>query len=365
MTSSGPRIALCHEWTTTYGGADQVAARLADVLDVEDVYTFAADPELARRLFEGRSVHVHRIGATALGTNRWQLLLPVMPRAWRALDLTSYDVVVTSSHACVNAISVPPGRPHVSYCHTPMRYAWDWRSELGRIPLPLRPAWPLAAAALRRADRAWASRVTTFVANSRNVAERIRRCYGRDAEVVYPPVDTAFFTPDPPPEREDFFLVAGRLVAYKRADVAVRAVRAAGRRVVVAGSGPELASLRGIGDAGVSFEEQPTRERLRDLYRRARALVAPGVEDFGMTMVEAQACGTPVVAANEGGATEAVIDGETGILVDRRDVEGFADAIRSIGGARFDREAIRRHAERFAPEEFDRGIRDVMSRALH
>jgi glycosyltransferase involved in cell wall biosynthesis len=363
---SGTRLALCHEWTTTYGGSDQVAARIASALSIDDVFTFAAEPDLAARLFPGRRVRAHRLGLTEYGRQHWQSLLPAMPRAWRSLDLSGYDAVVTSAHACVNAIRVPQGRPHVSYCHTPMRYAWDWRGEIGRIPVPLRPAWPAAAAALRRADRSWAKHVTTFVANSRNVADRIASAYGREAEVLHPPVDTGFFTPDDAVPREDFFLVAGRLVAYKRGEVAVAACAAAGRRLVVAGSGPELPRLREAAAThpGVTFVEQPSGEELRDLYRRARALLFPGVEDFGMTMVEAQACGTPVIALGRGGALEAVDGGVTGVLLEEEGAAAMAEAIRAFDAASFDRAAVRDHATRFSPEVFDRGIRSVLARAL-
>ncbi|MFN2544504.1 MAG: glycosyltransferase [Actinomycetota bacterium] len=360
----GPRIALCHEWTTTYGGSEQVAARIADALGIDDVYTFAADPEMARSLFGERRIRAHRLGRTPFGRRRWQLLLPFMPGAWRSIDLSGYDAVVTSAHSCVNAVRAPDGVPVVSYCHTPMRYAWSWRSEIRRLPAVVRPAWPIAAAALRRADRSWAARVTAFVANSRNVARRIERSYGRRAEVVYPPVDVGFFTPGAHAERADFFLAAGRLVAYKRADLAIRAAERARCPLVVAGSGPELRALRALGGPGVRFVEAPSREELRDLYRRARALVVPGVEDFGMTMVEAQACGTPVVAFGRGGASEAVVPGRTGELVKDTGPAALAGVLGRFDPERYDRDAIRAHATRFGPETFDEGVRRVMERVL-
>jgi len=358
------KIALCHEWTTVYGGSEQVAGRLAEILGVRDVFTFAMSPAVAERAFPGRAVHAPALGRTRLAQNRWPWLLPVMPRVWSRLDLSAYDLVITSAHACVNAVRVRPDAIHISYCHTPMRYAWEWQMELGRVPPPVRPLWPAAAAALRRADRTWARRVTSFIANSHHVAARIRSCYGRDATVVHPPIDTAFWSPDPRVRREDFFLFAGRLVPYKRVDVAIRAARLAGARLVVAGNGPELGRLRRIAGDGATFVVGPSREVLRELYRRCRALVNPGVEDFGMTMAEAQACGAPVVALRKGGALDIVVDGRTGWLYEDPSPERLADVLRGFDARALESDEIRANAERFAPARFDEGIRRVVEEAL-
>jgi glycosyltransferase involved in cell wall biosynthesis len=361
---ANPRIALCHEWTTTYGGSDQVAGRLAKVLGIRDVYTFAAEPDLVAELFPGRTVRAHRLGLHPMGRRHWRWLLPAMPRAWSRADLSSYDVVVTSAHACANAIRVRPGAAHISYCHTPMRYAWDWREELGRLPPALRPAWPAAAAALRTADRSWARRVTRFVANSRHVADRIRARYGREAAVVHPPVDTSFWSPDSSQRRDGFFLLAGRLVPYKRPEVAVRAARLAGAKLIVAGSGPELPKLRQLADDNVTFVPAPSREALRELFRSASALLNPGVEDFGMTMVEAQACGAPVIALGAGGAMEIVSNGETGILYQDASPHGLSDVLQAFRPSAFRPEGARESAMRFDSARFDAGIRRVMAEVL-
>ena len=358
------RIALCHEWITTYGGSEQVAQRIARVLGVRDVYTFAARASLAREVFPDQRVHVHPWGSGRWGREHWRRLLPLMPYAWSHLGLGEYDAVVTSSHACVNAIRVPEGVPHISYCHTPMRYAWQWRSELGRVPLPLRPLWPAAASWLRRGDRRWARRVTRFIANSRHVAGRIREAYGRDAEVVYPPVETTYWTPADDGARSDAFLVVGRLVAYKDVDVAVRAAETAGVPLTVAGDGPELPRLRRTAGPNVRFVVDPSRDDLRELYRSARALVNPGVEDFGMTMVEAQACGTPVLAFARGGATEAVIDGVTGTLYPDPEPAALATFLRSFDPERFEPEAIRAQAQRFDVARFDEEIARIVGEVL-
>lgn len=362
---SGPRVAVCHEWVTTYGGSEQVARRLVTALGATDVFTFTARPELAEALFPGRRVHVSPLGRTAMAREHWQRLLPLMPRAWAAFDLRGFDVVVTSSHACANAVRVPHGTVHVSYTHTPMRYAWEWRQELDRVPAALRPAWPAIAAALRRQDGARARRVDRFVANSEHVAQRIRDAYGRDARVVYPPVDVSWWTPATEPRERSAFLVAGRLVAYKHVAVAIEAARLAHVPLVVAGEGPQLEQLRRVAaGADIRFVLGPSREELRELYRSARALVVPGIEDFGMTMIEAQACGTPVIARGAGGACEAVVDGETGWLTPDGSAVTLASTLLRFDGATLDRSRIRAHAERFRTERFDTEIREVVDRAL-
>lgn len=358
------RIALCHEWVTTWGGSEQVAAQIATALDVPDVFTFTADPVLARRLFGERRVHTSRLGASSFAAKNWSLLLPLMSRWWRSLNLEDYDALVTCSHSTVNSVRAHPDAVHVSYCCTPMRYAWTWRAELDRVPAPLRPLWPAAAAVLRRGDRRRAENVDIFLAVSHNVARRIDRFYGKPSLVLYPPVDTDFFTPDPSVPREDFYLSAGRLVPYKRVELAVHAATQRGLRLIVAGSGPQLPYLQRLAGPTVDFVAKPSREALRDLYRRAKALVFPGIEDFGIVLVEAQACGTPIVAFADGGVLETVRDEVTGHLYTDDSVGGLADVLSSFDHERYDPDVIRQQALRFRPERFEAAIRSIMTGLL-
>lgn len=356
------RVALCHEWLTAYGGSDQVAAKIAESLDITDVFTFALDPALARDLFPNTRVQaVNKIGRSSFAHDHWGWLLPAMPFAWRGLDLSGYDLVVTSSHSCVNAIRVAEGTPVISYCHTPMRYAWEWRQELARFPWAVRPLWPPVAAALRAADRRWARRVNVFIANSRNVAKRIKTYYGRSAEVVYPPIDLDFWTPDPSVAREEFFLYAGRLVPYKRPDLVVEAATKAGIRLVVAGGGPEAKRLSALAGPTVEFVANPSREVLRDLYRRTRALVFAGIEDFGMTLVEAQACCAPVIARADGGALETVRDGITGRLYAGSSVQDLGAELTAFDASHYSASDIRSNSERFSSQEFSARLRAIVT----
>jgi glycosyltransferase involved in cell wall biosynthesis len=355
------RRVVAHEWFTTMGGSDKVAARLVELAEAEVVYVFALDAQLVERLGVKVPVVTWRFGEKLSSVGSFHLLLPLMPLVWRALDLSAAALVVTSSHACVNAVSAPGAR-RVSYVHTPMRYVWFWRLERDRVGAPLRWLLPVAAPAFRVLDRWWSSRVDTFVANSRFVADRIAKSYGRDAMVISPPVDTEFFSPAPVDDRSGPFVLAGRLVAYKQARVVVEAANRAGVRIVVAGNGPELPALRALAGPTVSFVVDPSDDDFRELFRTGRALLFPGIEDFGIVPVEAQACGMPVIARADGGARETVVDGVTGLLVESDDPVEWAAALANFNPQHFDPVAIRRNAERFTRARFDEQIAAVLAR---
>jgi glycosyltransferase involved in cell wall biosynthesis len=357
VASSGSnRTVVCHEWLTSAAGSDKVAAELVRIVGAEALYCFAARDEVVERLGILVPVYQCRFGRWAASNRRWQVLLPVMPVVWGLLELGDVRLLVTSSHAAVN--SIPRSGKRVSYCHTPMRYAWEWRMELQRLPRVLRPMWAVMSAMFRRMDRWWSRRVDVYVANSEFVAERIRDSYGRDSVVVHPPIETDRFVPSQNPTR-DAFLVAGRLVPYKRPDLAVIAANRTSMPLIVAGAGPELSRLQSIAGPTVRFMVSPDDDELLALYQNARALVFPGVEDFGMTVVEAQSCGTPVIARAAGGALESVDLQNGGCVVNSDDAQHWADAL-----AHFvcpsDGEQLHLESSRFSVAEFERGIRDVL-----
>lgn len=356
-------VVLCHDWLTTFGGSDQVASRLAETLRISRIFTYVAWEETVAQLFADRQVT--SIGPRGgLAQRRWQWLLPHMPFAWRGLDLSSFDLVVTSSHAAVNAVRPRDDAVLVSYCHTPMRYAWEWRAESRRFPVLLRPLVPAIAASLRAGDRRWSQRVDLFLANSRFVAGRIATSYRKPSLVVYPPIDTDYWTPGHRLDKGGFFLVSGRLVGYKRPEVVVAAAEEAGVRVVIAGDGPMLPLLRKMAGSSVDFVVSPSRAQLRDLYRSARAYVFAGVEDFGMSIVEAQACGTPVIALGAGGALETVEHGRTGALVKDASSRTFAAALLRFRPDDYDPEVVRERALRFDRSRFDEKVSWAVARAV-
>jgi len=297
-------------------------------------------------------------GATA--HHEW--LLPLMPASWRVRrPLAEADVVVSSSHACAKAVRVAPGIPHVSYCHTPMRYAWDFDAESTRFPAKLRPFAAALMRWFRHWDRATATSVTQFVANSRAVAQRIGRAYGRDAIVVHPPVDTRFFTPGDGEGEGEYFLYVGRLVGYKRPELVCAAFAGLPYRLLVVGEGALGDSLRARASPNVTFLGKVERPELRRLYRGARALVFPAEEDFGIAMAEAQACGTPVVGLRAGGALDIVDEGSTGTLIDAPDIALLRDAVMATAGQQFDASEISARAQRFAPERFRLAMAEIVA----
>jgi glycosyltransferase involved in cell wall biosynthesis len=294
--------------------------------------------------------------------------LPLFPTAIEHFDFDDCDLVISTSHCAAKSVVVPGRARHVCYCHSPMRYAWDqFASYFGPAQVGERRSKLLRPllARLARWDRDTAGRVDRYVANSHHVAGRIGRYYNRRSSVVHPPVDTAFYTPGPAPVPEPFFLAVSALVPYKRLDVAIRAVAKVGGALTIVGRGPEEARLRRLADsigANVTFSGWVEDDRVRELYRGARAVLMPGVEDFGMVPVEAQACGRPVVALAEGGALDSVLDGVTGILVREPTVEAFAEALNDVPARAFDPAVIRRHAERFGKARFQAEFQQVVDR---
>lgn len=318
-------IALAHEWLDARAGSEKTFETLAAIFPEADLYA------LTDAMGDGFSAGGRPVATTFVARipglrRRRDLALPLMPLAWRTVTRRTYDLVITSSHACVKGFR--PGRSalHLCYCYTPMRYVWDhhdMRSGLHRTG-SLGPR-----AALRRWDRRSARWVDSFAVISSAVQNRVERYYGRPSRVIHPPVDTAFYRPGEPAtgDRSPFVLACSRFIPYKRLDLAVLAADKVGVPIVVAGRGPEEAALRALAEevsVPVTFEVAPSDERLRQLYRSASALVFPALEDFGIVVVEAQACGTPVVALAEGGTADTVIDGVTGALVERQAVGDLA-----------------------------------------
>jgi glycosyltransferase involved in cell wall biosynthesis len=279
--------------------------------------------------------------------------MPLYPRAIERLRLPSCAVVLSSSSAFAHGVRVPPGALHVCYCHAPFRYAWyEQDRALSEVPSPLRPLLGLQLARMRRWDLAASSRVDSYLANSELTRERIRRFYGRDSVIIHPPVETQRFTPATPDEA---LLVVSELVTHKRVHVALEAARRAHVPIRVVGSGPDHAALSEAYPEA-EFLGRTGDEALAELYARARAVIVPGIEEFGITAVEAQAAGRPVIAARAGGALETVLDGHTGRLAALDDPDSFARAIRELDELSFDPGAAVRNAERFSVAEFRRRL---------
>jgi glycosyltransferase involved in cell wall biosynthesis len=348
------RIALVHDWLTGMRGGEKALEVLCELYPQASLFALVHVPGSLTPAIERLRPRTSFIQRLPMVRRYYRQYLPLFPVAIEQFDLDGFDLIVSTSHCAAKSI-VKPGRArHLCYCFTPMRYAWDqFDAYFGadRIGTLASHAARPVMAAMARWDAATSGRANRYLAISRHVARRIRRYYNREATVVYPPVDTAFFQPDhssPGP----FFLIVSALVPYKRVNLAIEAARRAGVPLRIVGEGPELARLRRQAGPSVEFLGYRTNEEIRALYREAAAVVLPGEEDFGIVPVEAQACGRPVVALARGGALETVVDGETGVLVREPTAEALADGMRRVTHARLDPATIRRHAEEFGRPRF-------------
>ena len=346
-------------------GGEKVLLELVRLFPDADVFTLvwkrrSVAPEIERRVRATSFLDRWPRAGTA-----YRNYLPLFPAAIRSLDLSGYELIISSSHAVAKGVRVPPGAVHVSYIHTPMRYLWDFGSDyfaFGAGRWWKRAALAVAAPSLRRFDRETARGVDQFVANSENVRRRIRRIYGAVATVVYPPVDTAFFTPAGDPG--DYYLVVSSLEPYKRVDLAIDAFSGGRRRLIVAGKGTLERELRHRARPPVEFTGAVSDAEVRELYRRCRALIFPGIEDFGMTPVEAQACGRPVVCYGAGGVLETVIDGETGVHFHEQTPAALLAGIERLEQLDWDSPRIRRHSLQFSRDRFRREMLQVIEKAV-
>ena len=352
-------VAIAHEWLVRYAGSERVVQQLLKAFPGSRLLTTLVEPEaLPADLRGAEPSFLDRIPGSH---DHHEWLLGLMPLAWRLREpIDNVDAVVASSHACANAVRIAPGIPLVSYCHTPMRYAWDFDAERERFPPVVRPSARVLMAGFRRWDRKTAAKVDVFVANSHAVAGRIRRHYGREAEVVHPPVRTEFFTPTAG-TRGDRFLFVGRLTGYKRPDLVVDAFRGLPYEIDIVGEGPMLERLQERATPNVRILGSVDDEQLRQLYREARALVFPADEDFGITMAEAQACGTPVIGLASGGARDIVDDGVTGWLIQHQDVEEIRRVVHRSIDSEISEDEVRRSAERFSEETFRARMTDLVT----
>lgn len=342
------KTALLHYWLTNMRGGEKVLSVLGEMFPDADVFTHAYLPSRVSCLKSHR-VRETLIASLPFGRRRPQVYLPLMPMATRALGLDGYELIISSESGPIKGIRKPKGARHLCYCHTPMRYLWDLHDDYYRdAGLGGKLAMKLFTPYLRREDLKSAESVDQFIANSRFVAGRIKRLYGCDSVVVHPPVDVDFFSSaieqpsDRTVEQSPYYLFVGANVKYKRLDLAEAACKRMGRRLVVA---------RAVSD-----------EELRSLYAGAKALIFPGLEDFGIVPVEAQAAGTPVIAFGQGGALETIIQDETGVFFEKQTVESLCEAIETFESKKICRRKCTENAKRFSIQLFKAGIVDVLKK---
>ena len=360
------RVALVHDWLTGMRGGERALEALCELFPSAELFTLLHVPGSVSPAIERLQPQTSFVQYLPFARRLYRYYLPLFPTAIERFELEGFDLVLSTSH-CVAKSAVTRGRTrHLSYCFTPMRYAWDQfdqyfgAARIGRFPsLVARTAMNRLA----RWDAATSERPSRYVAISRYVASRIRRYYNREAVVVYPPVDTEYFHPDGrPPERQ--LLVVSALVPYKRLEVAIEASRLAGLPLQIVGDGPDRGRLAAMAGPDVRFLGRRSDAEVRDLYRSSAAVILPGEEDFGIVPVEAQACGRPVVALGRGGALETVVPGETGVLVGEDSPAALAEGIRRALDTRFDPVHVRAHASRFGRERFIAEITKVIEETM-
>ena len=359
------KIALVHEYFCNLGGADTVARVLHEMFPDAPVYTLLVyERNRNHPWLRGMELRPSFIQRLPFAGRTHQPYLPLMPLAIEQLDLSGYDIILSSSSFIAKGVIPPPGVRHFSYTHTRQRVAWDLESEyVNAVPRPLR----LFARAYMHWLRVWdvtaAQRVDYFIANSRFVAQRLQQLYGRSAVVIPPPVDTDTFTPLDVPRGEQY-IVVGRLVWYKRFDLAVEACKQLGRALVIIGDGPERAALEKIAGAQTRFMGEQPHAVIREQLAQARGLLHPGLEDFGIVPVEAQAMGCLVIAYNAGGVRDTVRDGETGVLFSDASAQDLMGAMLRAEQLRFKPEVLRENALRFSTERFKAQLRDYIFSCL-
>lgn len=355
------KVALAHDWLTNMGGAEKVVINFKQIYEDSPIYTVSyneqnLDPEL--RNIDVRTTFIDKLPK---GKTNHQMFLPFMPTAWEQLDFTDYDVVLSSSSSCAKGIITAPDTTHICYCHSPMRYAWEFyyeymeREKLGKAKKKL---IKYIMNYIRMWDKASADRVDYYVANSKNVAKRIYKHYRREADVIHPPVKGSYFNISD--KDEGYFLIVSRLVPYKRIDLAVEAFNELGLPLVVIGGGSQLEYLKSIAKDNVKIMGRQPDEVIKEHYANCRAFIFPGEEDFGITPLEAQASGRPVIAFGKGGALETVVSERTGLFFEDQKTDELVKAVKQFEKMNWDKEDIRKHALTFDEEIFKSKIKNYV-----
>jgi glycosyltransferase involved in cell wall biosynthesis len=351
------KVAIVHYWLVGMRGGEKVVEALCELYPEADIFTHAYRPDRISDVIRRHRVQTTFIGRLPFARTRYRSYLPLMPFALEQLDLTAYDLVISSESGPAKGVITRPGALHICYCHTPMRYVWSGYHSYRRRANPfVRMVMPPLLHRLRLWDAASAVRVDHFIANSQNVAERIWRYYRRDSTVIYPPV--VMDTLDERVTREDFYLFVGELVSYKGADLAIDAFNRLMKPLVVIGRGSEFQKLKKRCGSTVKMLGWQDEASLRQHYRRCRALVFAADEDFGIVPVEAMSAGRPVIAYDAGGARETIVPGKTGILFREQTAEALAEAVLQFEREEesFDPAAIAAHAAHFAKDRFKERI---------
>jgi glycosyltransferase involved in cell wall biosynthesis len=357
------KIALIQEWLVSVGGSDKVVKAISEVFPEADIYTLVANQKTCDELgFDYSKIKTSFIQRLPFGKTRHRMYLPLMPFAIEQFDLREYDVIISSSHAVAKGVLTKAGQLHICYCHSPVRYAWDlyheYLHDAGLKGLKGFIA-KYTLHRLRQWDMLSNFRVDYFISNSNYIAKRIKKIYNRDSVTIYPNIDIKRF--ELCTEKENYYLASSRLVAYKKIDLIVEAFnKMPDKKLVVIGDGPDFNKIVKIAGTNITMLGYLPFEELKTNMQKAKALIFAADEDFGMIPVEAQACGTPVIAFGKGGSLETVKENETGLFFYEQTPDAIVDAVNLFEKQHFDFTIIRRHAEQFSEERFKKEISEFV-----
>lgn len=360
------RIAIVHDWLVTDAGAEKVLRAILDIYPESDVFSLVdfLDGEQRESVLCGRYAKASFIQKLPFAKKHFRNYLPLFPKAIESFDLSSYDLVISSSWAVAKGVRTHKNQKHICYCHTPIRYAWDLYDEYtSALSQPKKLLVKSTLGYIKKWDVRNSKRVDKFISNSAFVSERIKRTYGRESSVIYPPVDVKSFALCE--DKEDFYLVASRLVSYKKISLIVEAfVAMPEKKLVVIGEGEEFELIKSIATANIEILGYRDKESLIGYMQKAKAFVYVAIEDFGIVPVEAQACGTPVIALSKGGTAETVIGGETGVHFDNQSAEDIINAVERFENMIFDSKKVSQSVQRFSSERFKKEFEEFVVKSL-
>jgi len=352
--AAAPKVAIVHDWLTSFGGAERCLILLHQLFPTAPIYTLVHQQQLTPPELSDAHIITSSLQKLPGATTNWQRFLPAMPYAIEQFDLREYQLIISSCHAVAKGVLTHSRQRHICYCYTPIRYIWDLYHvylEQTRLSSFADRVFRLTAHYLRQWDFSAAQRVDKLLAISKTVQDRIRQHYCREAPVVYPPVDTEFFVPDPAGQR-DYYLVVSRFVPYKRVDLVIDCFKYRDEKLLIVGEGPLAKRLRRMASRNVDFLGAVTDEELLILYQNCRALIFPAEEDFGLTPVECMACGRPVVSLGYGGASESVVDDVTGVHFSEQTPQALDTALDRFSNKELDPSSCRRQACKFDQQVF-------------
>ena len=366
------KVAIVHDWLVTYGGAERVVEQMLKLYPEADIFTLVYDEKKMGKIFPKEKVHASFLQKIPKATKLYTKFLSLMPKAFEAFDLTSYDLVIASSSCCAKGVITSPNTSFVAYIHSPMRYAWDLYYDYYKSAgLITRFFMKRQMPKIREWDFLSSQRINTLIANSTYIKKRIKKFWNRDAEVIFPPVDTNRLSPNNLPS-EDFYVVFSRFVPYKRVDLAIKACGALGKKLVVIGSGSQEKELKALAskykNEDIFFTGRISDEEVKEYLQKCKAMIFSAEEDFGIIPVECQACGRPVIAFGKGGALETVADKKTGIFFNEQTEESLIEAIKEFevldSKGKFKSSAIVKHAAKFSSERFRKELQVAIDKTI-